>query len=113
MFAVLNVDAQNNLKWSQCFNASEINDISYLIEHSVSVSTPNALHIIYSAPVDKKNKQSLTDIILHADGSYTMHPIISMNLKYSYMVEEGMQLDENSVLFPCVIKGKRAFAKFT
>jgi len=36
-----------------------------------------------------------------------------MNLKYSYMVEEGMQLDENSVLFPCVIKGKRAFAKYT
>ncbi len=112
-FAVLNVDAQNNLKWSQCFNASGITDISYLIEHSVFVNTPNALHIIYSAPVDKNNKQSLTDIVLHADGSYTKHPIISMNLKYSYMVEEGMQLDENSVLFPCVIKGKRAFAKYT
>jgi hypothetical protein len=112
-FAVLNVDAQNKLNWSRCFNASEINDISYLIKHLVSVNTPNALHIIYSEPVDKNNRQSLTDIVLHADGSYTMHPIISMNLKYSYMVEEGIQLDENSVLFPCVIKGKRAFAKYT
>ena len=112
-FTILNIDAQNNLKWSQCFNASGITDISYLIKHSISINTPNALHIIYSVPVDKKNKQSLTDIVLHADGSYTTHPIISMNLKYSYMVEEGMQLDENSVLFPCVIKGKRAFAEYT
>ncbi len=113
IFAVLNVDAQNNLKWSQCFNASGVTDISYLIKHSVFISTPDALHIIYAAPVDKNNRQSLTDIVLHADGSYTTHPIISMNLKYAYIIEDGIQLDENSVLFPCVIRGKRAFAKYT
>jgi hypothetical protein len=110
--AVLNVDDKNNFKWSQCFNASEITDISYLIEHSISVSTPNALHIIYSAPFDKNSKQSLTDIILHNDGSYTVNPIVSMNLKYSYTINEGVQLDSNSILFPCIIRGKRAFAKF-
>ena len=113
VFSVLNVDAQNNLKWSQCFNASGINDISYLIEHSISINTPNALHIIYSEPFDKNIKQSLSDIVLKADGSYTIHQIISMNLKYSYMVEEGVQLDSNSVLVPCIINGKHAFAKYT
>jgi hypothetical protein len=112
VLAILNLDNQNNIKWSQCFNTLMEEDFKSLITQSVFVNTPNALHIIYSK-LSEKNKQSLSDISLKPDGTYTINPIISMDLKYSYIVEDGMQLDENSALFPCVIKGKLAFAKYT
>jgi len=110
--AILNVDIQNNLRWSQCFNASMEKDLSSLVNESVFINTQNALHIIYSK-LAEKNKQLLGDIILNHDGTYIIKPIISMNLKCTYMLNESVTLDSNSILIPCVIKNKLAFAKFT
>lgn len=108
--AVLNVDAENNLKWTNCFDESiEANEKS-AINESVFINTPNALHILYSSFV--KGKQVLYDIILNADGTYERRPIISMNFKYKYMLSGSMQSDDNSLIIPCNIKGKLAFAKF-
>jgi hypothetical protein len=87
-------------------------DLSSLVNESVFINTQNALHIIYSK-LAEKNKQLLGDIILNHDGTYIIKPIISMNLKCTYMLNESVTLDSNSILIPCVIKNKLAFAKFT
>ncbi len=106
--AVLNVDSENNLKWVHCFDESQA-DTESVIDESVFVNTQNDLHILYSAFV--KGKQVLYDTILNADGTYERRPIISMNLKYKYMLSGSMQSDDNSLIIPCVTKGKLAFAK--
>jgi len=34
-----------------------------------------------------------------------------MNLKCTYLLDQSFQLDSNSMIIPCTIKGKLAFAK--
>ena len=110
--AVLNIDAQSKLRWTQCFSELTEKDFFSLTYESLFINTQNTLHIIYAESV-KKNKQALHDIILNPDGTYTTKPIISMNLKYTYFLNQSFQLDSNSAIVPCNIKGKQAFAKLT
>ena len=73
-------------------------------------NTQHSLHIIYPKTLGK-NKQSISDITINQDGSYVITPIISMDLKYKYMLAQSVPLDANSIIVPCTIRGKLAFAK--
>jgi hypothetical protein len=108
--AIFNIDARNNLKWAQCFTEALDKDFLSLINKSVFINTENGLHIIYSKLTEKK-KQVLSDILLARNGNYVIKPIISMNLKCTYLLDQSFQLDSNSMIIPCTIKGKLVFAK--
>jgi hypothetical protein len=111
-FAILNFDTQNNLKWSRCFNDSTNKDIESLINESIYISTNSGLHLIYTK-LAKNKRQFLYDMLFDNNGNYTLKPIISMNIKYAYYPNLGIQLDANSLIIPCVKNGKTALAKYT
>ena len=110
-FAIFNFDAQNNLKWSRCFNDSTNGDIESLLNEAVYIHTTSGLHLIYTKLATSK-RQTLYDMTFDNDGNYMVRPIISMNIKYTYYPNLGIQLDENSLLMPCVKNGKTALSKY-
>ena len=107
--AVLNMDAQNHLQWSHCFNASE-EKFQLIVDHSMFINIQDTLKIIYPM-ISEKGAQSLSSIVINADGSYLIKPILSTDSKYRYLFDQSEQLDSNSILIPSVIKDKLAFAK--
>jgi len=111
-FAILNFDTQNNLKWCRCFNDSTNEDIESLLNEAVYINTASGMHLIYTK-LATGNRQSLYDMCFDNNGNYTLKPIISMNIKYAYYPNLGIQLDENSLLMPCVKNGKTALARYT
>jgi len=107
--AVLNMDAQNHLQWSHCFNTSE-EKFQLIVDHSMFINIQDTLKIIYPM-ISEKGAQSLSSIVTNADGSYLIKPILSTDSKYRYLFDQSEQLDANSILIPSVIKDKLAFAK--
>ena len=110
--AILNIDSQNNLNWTQCFSDGLEENFKSLVNESAFLNTKNALHIIYLKSVPKK-KQALGEIVLHPDGQYEMKPVIAMNIKYKYLLPESLQISERELIIPCTINDKLAFAKLT
>jgi len=108
--AILHVNDQNHLEWMQCFNASMEEGFKSLIDEGAFVVTENSLHIIYLKTI-KNGRQTLGDLIMKPDGQYETKPIISMNLKSKYLLDQSLQVDENVLIIPCVINDKLSFAK--
>lgn len=112
IFGVFNFDEQNNLKWSRCFNESTNKDIKYLLNEAVYISTTSGLHLIYTKFTANK-RQSLYDMVFDSNGNYKLNQIISIDIKYAYFPNQGIQLDANSLLMPCTKNGKTALTKLT
>ena len=110
--AILNVDHQNNILWTGCFDETIEDKFVSLTNEYVIVQTENAFHFIYKKVADK-NKEALGDIVFDANGKHEVRPIVSMNLKYTYLLAEAVQTSNNELVFPCVIKEKLAFARLT
>jgi len=107
---ILNVDQRNNVKWTLCLNELIEKDFRSWVNEPVIINIQNVLHIIYLKTI-KKDKQALGDIVLYPDGTYTIKPIITMNLRYKYFPGQSVQINPGTLIIPCAADGKLVFAK--
>ncbi|HYK47509.1 MAG TPA: hypothetical protein VEV83_20170 [Parafilimonas sp.] len=108
--SIWNIDEQNNIRWVNCFDETIEKDFRSSVNRATIAQSENSLHIIFLKAL-KNNKQALGHIVLQADGTYKIMPIISMNLDYLYFPRKSLQIDENTVVVPCALNGKLVFGK--
>jgi len=106
---VVNINSQNKIVWRSCF-VKAIYESTASANTSVAVVGQKALHIIYSKTA-VNNTESLENISVAADGSFSSSPIISMNLKYRFVIGMTRQISGTSIILPCIKDDKLAFAK--
>ncbi|HYK46177.1 MAG TPA: hypothetical protein VEV83_13450, partial [Parafilimonas sp.] len=106
---VVNINSQNKIVWRSCF-IKAIDPPTVSANTSLAVVGQKALHIIYSKTA-VNNTESLENVSVAADGSFSSSPIISMNLRYRFVVGMARQISSTSIMLPCIKDDKLAFAK--
>jgi hypothetical protein len=106
---VVHINSQNKIMWRSCF-LQAMNTPTASANASVAVVGQKALHIIYTkTPVN--NTESLEKVSVAPDGSFSLSPIISMNLNYRFVIGMARPISRTAIIVPCIKNDRLAFAK--
>ena len=57
------------------------------------------------------NTESLEKVSVAPDGSFSLSPIISMNLNYRFVIGMARPISGTAIMVPCIKNDRLAFAK--
>jgi len=102
----------NNIMWAENINSNhETNAFAFVNKYSLINSGDNLNFICKK--VLQGDKVSIENIILDADGKISIKQVMFRNTDYDILIDRGIQVDEHSMIFPCVYHDKTlAFARF-
>jgi hypothetical protein len=105
-------NAGNNIIWSEEIKSDhDENAFSFVNKYSL-LNSGDALYFICKKFLSR-DKESFESIKLDADGNISAKQIMSRNADYEILVDCGVQVTANSIIFPCIYQDKTlAFAKY-
>jgi hypothetical protein len=108
--AVLSVDDEGNLLWSNFIHKSQYDDGEDLYLSYMMVNIGSELRFLYNE-LDRRN-YIMTDIGLEPDGQSSRKPTLrNLDKGFTWMPRYGKQISGRSVLIPCVYRNYICFAK--
>jgi hypothetical protein len=102
----------NNVMWTENINSDhEANAFAFVNKYSL-INSGEDLNFICKK-IFTGDKESIENIRLDADGKITIQQIMFRNTDYDVLIDRGIQVDDRSMIFPCVYHDKTlAFARF-
>jgi hypothetical protein len=108
--AVLSVDNEGNLLWSNFVHKSQYDDGSDLYLSYMMVNIGSELRFLFNE-LDRRNYM-LTDNSIEPDGHSSRMPTLrNLDKGFTWMPRYGKQISGRSVLIPCVYRNYICFAK--
>ncbi len=103
--------SENKIMWSQAVNSGDDADAFTYVSKYALINSGETLNFICKK-ILTKDKETFVQIILDPDGNILSKPIMTNNDDYELLLDQGVQVDENSMIFPCNYRNKNlAFAK--
>jgi hypothetical protein len=108
--AVLSLDDEGNLLWSNFVHKSQYDDGEDLYLSYMMVNIGSELRFLYNE-LDRRN-YIMTDVGVEPDGQSNRKPTLrNLDKGFTWMPRYGKQISARSVLIPCVYRNYICFAK--
>jgi hypothetical protein len=108
--AILSMDDEGNLLWSNFVHKSQYDDGEDLYLSYMMVNIGSELRFLYNE-LDRRN-YIMTDVGIEPDGQSTRKPTLrNLDKGFTWMPRYGKQISARSVLIPCVYRNYICFAK--
>ncbi|PWV48404.1 hypothetical protein [Chitinophaga sp. S165] len=109
--AVLNLDNEGNLLWSNFVAKSQYDDGSDLYLSYMMVNIGSELRFLYNE-LERGRNFIMTDNSVQPDGKSTRKPTLrNLDKGYTWMPRYGKQISGRSILVPCIYRNYICFAK--
>jgi len=107
---VVKLDKNNAIAWTKSFDGASKEGLTSFVNLSKILTGNKILSLLYSVSPEKE-KQILEKVEFNPDGGINTEHVFSMHLEYNLIFQKGVILNSSTLLFPCAIKNKLAFAK--
>lgn len=102
----------NDMMWTRNITSDHDQNAFSFVNNYALLNSGNALYFICKKFL-AKDKESFENIKVTADGSISVSQIMYRNTDYEILVDRGVQVSNNEIIFPCIYQDKTlAFAKF-
>lgn len=106
---LFNIDMFNKIEWTKDFTMYSKDILFNVILNGTIVVNNDKIHLIYSVTTGKKNL--IKHIVISYDGAETEKNAIAWHSSNSFIINQALQIDENTIIFPTLKGNKLDFVR--